>query len=235
MNDRKSFWKTLPGILTALAALIGALASIITALHSTGLFDRKPQELAHKAPNSVFIPGIANMKVILAGKFHKDQWHEMGYGDISFIHGNLGIRTQKGDDVLVWAKQIDNLEDILYAISSRIISVEGPVVFGPLFWFRDPDNYYHFAIQFGGRFRLIRVKDGVPETLIPWTLSPKIKGVYKKQEFKVVTIGRSISLFVDNSELITYDVGKKSAGGVGIYAEQGISIEFMDMNLMASQ
>ena len=38
-DGKRSFWKTLPGILTAAAALLGAAASLITILNSGGLID----------------------------------------------------------------------------------------------------------------------------------------------------------------------------------------------------
>jgi hypothetical protein len=46
MTDPKpSFWSTLPGILTAVAAVLGAIATLLTAMYSSGL-------LGNKAPTS---------------------------------------------------------------------------------------------------------------------------------------------------------------------------------------
>jgi hypothetical protein len=51
-SSQKSFWTTLPGILTASAALITALATFIGALSGAGLFnaDKSPDEAAEKTP-----------------------------------------------------------------------------------------------------------------------------------------------------------------------------------------
>lgn len=40
-NKKKSWWHTLPGILTAIGGVITAIATLITALSSTGYFDDK--------------------------------------------------------------------------------------------------------------------------------------------------------------------------------------------------
>jgi hypothetical protein len=51
-KKQKSFWATLPGILTASAALITALATLIGALSGAGLLneDKSPNEAAEKTP-----------------------------------------------------------------------------------------------------------------------------------------------------------------------------------------
>lgn len=230
-----SFWKTLPGVLTAFAAIIGAIATLLTALYTTGLLTKnteKPSTLnqIQVEKETKLAPLIGT--TILAGQFHKSQWRKKGGGHTFFANGELSISTKKGDDVLLWVDGINSLENILFAINSRIVSVNGRVGYGQLFWFRDPNNYYYFSIQFGGRFRLVRVMNGVQETLVPWTSSELIKGVYKEQEFKIVTNGRIISLFVDDIELTKFKVDKKSAGGVGFYAEPGLSLELLSIRLM---
>lgn len=235
-----SFWKTLPGVLTAFAAFIGAIATLLTTLYTTGLLTKNSE--GPSTPNQIQVeeetklaspPG--EMTTILAGQFHKSQWRKKGGGHTFFANGELSISTKEGDEVLLWVDGINNLENILFAINSRIVSVNGRVGYGQLFWFRDPNNYYYFSIQFGGCFRLVRVMNGVRETLVPWTSSELIKGGYKEQEFKIVTNGRIISLFVDNMELTTFNVDKKSAGGVGFYAEPGLSLELLGLKLMTIQ
>jgi hypothetical protein len=42
MNDQKSFWATLPGILTGIAAVIGAIVGLLTILNQIGIFATKP-------------------------------------------------------------------------------------------------------------------------------------------------------------------------------------------------
>lgn len=45
-SGSKGWWQTLPGLLTAGAAIITALGGLLVAIHQTGLFDRSPQSSA---------------------------------------------------------------------------------------------------------------------------------------------------------------------------------------------
>jgi len=50
-NDKKSFWNTLPGILTGIAAIITAIGGLLVILHSMGVFDgEEPDELQVELP-----------------------------------------------------------------------------------------------------------------------------------------------------------------------------------------
>ena len=62
----QSWWKTLPGLLTAAAATITAITGLIVAVHQTGFFDHGPQPSTQvrtqpAAPNpSTQMPSSAN-------------------------------------------------------------------------------------------------------------------------------------------------------------------------------
>ncbi|MFQ5482530.1 MAG: hypothetical protein ACE5ER_07210 [Nitrospinaceae bacterium] len=43
MGKKKPFWTSLPGILTGVGGLIGAVAALVTALNSVGLFNGEPE------------------------------------------------------------------------------------------------------------------------------------------------------------------------------------------------
>jgi hypothetical protein len=43
MSEEKSFWKTLPGIITGIAAIITAITGLVVALNGTGLFKKPAQ------------------------------------------------------------------------------------------------------------------------------------------------------------------------------------------------
>jgi len=174
-----------------------------------------------------------DMKQVLAGEFHKEQWAYQGSGYVNFPSGKLDISTHKGN-VLVWAKGISNLEDLLFTVDAELVSGDTELGFGPTFWFRNPENYYHFAIQTGGKFRLCRWQNGVPDTLIPWTSSAKIKGVRKVQRLGIATQGRHIRLYVDDAEVGSCEVDRKSAGSIGFYVDSpGLTAIFRNLNLKA--
>lgn len=53
MSEETSFWKTAPGVLTALSGLLGSIAALLTALYTTGFIggkEPKPKEPDAPAP-----------------------------------------------------------------------------------------------------------------------------------------------------------------------------------------
>src|SRR5215469_5515424 len=45
-SDSKSWWQTLPGVLTAVAALVTAITGLLVAVHQTGWFDHRNRDQA---------------------------------------------------------------------------------------------------------------------------------------------------------------------------------------------
>ena len=175
----------------------------------------------------------AGMTTMKAGDFYENEWQWQGDAYVAFLKGTLEISTRP-NAILIWAEDITNLEDIVYTVESRVISGDTELGFGPVFWYRDPKNYYHFAVQTGWRFHLIRWRDGIPDTLVPWTPSPAIQGVYTYQQLGVMTQGRQIRLFVNGTEVRSYSVDQESAGGVGLFVESpGLTVEFQNIDLKA--
>jgi hypothetical protein len=54
----KGWWQTVPGILTATAAIITAVTGLIVALHQTGLFDRERHEIPQSQNEAVKPPEV---------------------------------------------------------------------------------------------------------------------------------------------------------------------------------
>ena len=48
-SDSKSWWQTLPGVLTAVAAVITAITGLLVAVHQTGWFDHRNRDQAQSA------------------------------------------------------------------------------------------------------------------------------------------------------------------------------------------
>lgn len=180
----------------------------------------------------------ANMTGVMGGHFREDQWQWQGDALVQFYSavGKLEIVTHPGS-LLMWAKGIEDLEDIVYTVESRLISGDTELGFGPVFWYRDPENYYHFAIRSGGDFRLLRRRQGILDTLVPWTASSEIrKYANKDNQLGVATQGTRILLFINGVPVHSYDVEQKSAGGVGLFVESpGLSLEFRNVDLRARQ
>jgi hypothetical protein len=58
-DSKVSFWSTMPGMLTALGAIIGASAGLITALYSAGIIGTKDKPPANAAANVTTIHGAS--------------------------------------------------------------------------------------------------------------------------------------------------------------------------------
>ncbi len=62
-GDKQSFWTTLPGILTAIAAVITAVGGLLVALHTAGLIGAgstpAPAPVANSVPNVVAQPTLS--------------------------------------------------------------------------------------------------------------------------------------------------------------------------------
>jgi hypothetical protein len=65
MPDEKSFWTTVPGIITGLAAIVTAVTGLVVALNGAGLFS-KPAAANHIATQTK--PGVKNEADSLPGK-----------------------------------------------------------------------------------------------------------------------------------------------------------------------
>jgi hypothetical protein len=49
-NEKESFWKTLPGILTAIAAIITAISGLVLGLYNAGVFSNTPSPTLLSTP-----------------------------------------------------------------------------------------------------------------------------------------------------------------------------------------
>jgi hypothetical protein len=49
-NEKESFWKTLPGVLTAIAAIITAISGLVLGLYNVGVFSNTPSPTLSSTP-----------------------------------------------------------------------------------------------------------------------------------------------------------------------------------------
>jgi hypothetical protein len=82
MGEKKSFWATLPGILTGLAMLISAIGGLIVALHTTGVIDfNKVREAEpQKVPQPLTMPPDKKLTE-LTRKFWVSRYWEFRHGE----------------------------------------------------------------------------------------------------------------------------------------------------------
>ncbi len=61
--ESKGWWQTLPGLLTAAAAIITAVTGLLVAVHQTGFFDRSPQ-LPPRRKANLFLSERVKLQVL---------------------------------------------------------------------------------------------------------------------------------------------------------------------------
>lgn len=101
MSEKKSFWMTLPGVLTALGGLIGAIAALITALYTAGVLQRKPQETS-VAPVEKVMELPEEVKPIKAERISED-----AYKFVDAVYGR-GKIAQNCWDLLKVLEELHN-------------------------------------------------------------------------------------------------------------------------------
>jgi hypothetical protein len=164
---------------------------------------------------------------VIQGQFDEDRWNRsVGEAHIAFVAGKLKIATQGGYGV-IWAARSATDEDFVYYAEVGLVSGDEGLGYGIVFGMTDTRNYYLFAKQNAGKFALIQFKNGRAQPLIPWTDSPLITAIRKRQYLEVRTAGTECHLLVDGETLATYQLDAIPVGYVGVYAEDGnLSADF---------
>lgn len=118
-NTKSSgFWQTVPGILTALAAIITAIAGLLIALYQAGLLSPKLPTPNANSPNAAALatpaPAQSNPsrevvkdRVDISGTWRDDYgavYHFRHDGDLVEFNGNFGDLTYQGSGTLIGRK-----------------------------------------------------------------------------------------------------------------------------------
>lgn len=113
-TKRSGFWQTVPGIMTALAAIITAVAGLLIALYQAGLLSgsKSPPGNAN-SPNAAALatpaqssqtPEVERAKLDISGTWH-DNYGSVFYfrqdGERVEFNGNLGDLTFQGSGTLI--------------------------------------------------------------------------------------------------------------------------------------
>ena len=140
------FWQTVPGILTAVAAMITAIAGLLIALYQAGLLSPKSPPSNAESPNAAALatPAPAQSKPSLEAE--KDRvdisgtWHD-AYGTVFYFrqdgervefNGNLGNLMFQGTGTLVGRKLTTSFSrnDGSYGDGWGTVSADGNVING---------------------------------------------------------------------------------------------------------
>jgi len=110
-DEKKSFWSTLPGILTGIAAVIGAIVSLIAILHSSNIIpDGGPEEeiapleihAFTALPQSIEAGDHATLNWSIAGA--NDVSIYPGIGDVELVSGTRIVAPERNTDFILTAR-----------------------------------------------------------------------------------------------------------------------------------
>lgn len=117
----KGWWQTLPGVLTAVAAVITAIAGLVAALHQTGLFDSsqakpviarsdpKPPETSKQPPVAAGAPGAAASQEAAPHNAALPSGQQVRIGQVVYNIRSIGVdRYAPGKRLLVFQVQMTN-------------------------------------------------------------------------------------------------------------------------------
>jgi hypothetical protein len=129
-DQRSSFWVTMPGIITALAGLVSAVAVLVGALYASGVIGSKSEPSPSPIGTDTTSPGASGSPSVPA----TSPPTILAQSDSATIHGTFqfnfdtGVETGTGADVW-WQQQTDTERQLVPRQGARLVNL-GQVDFG---------------------------------------------------------------------------------------------------------
>ena len=226
------------GIVIIVGIVISALATFTSNLDKLVEFARKNLRSSKGTPaagtSGISSPTEHGRSLQLGGgNFAGMEWRYIQErGLVQFLDEKIKLSTHRAE-ALAWIDRPE-LRNFRFSCVMELVSGDTSLGFGPVFWLQDARNFFHFAVRTAGHYRLVRYRDGKPEELVPWTPSPKVRPVQTEQTLAVVAKEDRIDLYVDGSQLRSYQVAaeRSQAGRVGVYAAfGGLTVDVTQLRL----
>lgn len=150
-----------------------------------------------------------------------------------YKRGKYSITVKKPNwQFISWAPRKSFPADFEVKVDAR--KIVGPTGKYGIIWGKDGDNYYVFTISSDGRFRLRKQVNDVWQTnLVSWTNSPAIKRGTGSNQLKVIVIGNSITLIVNDTVLTTVKGSSFGPGKIGLvggsFDDTDVEVQFDNM------
>ncbi len=242
----RSFWATLPGIFTAVGGLIAAVATLITALASVGVFSPKAtatpvvadvtqtaaptqSPLATAAPAE--LPGTASTEPLpsatpsdlLADGFAdpRSGWpvSVTEKAELGYEQGEYRISVYE-TEYAAWGEPEPavDLGDFVIEVDAR--RVDGPAEneYGILVRYQPDDTFYYFAVSSLGQFSVQKYTGEHWQLLVDWTPSAAVREDEATNHLRVTCQGARMRFFVNGSPLTQVEDASFARGSIGLLA-----------------
>lgn len=125
----------------------------------------------------------------------------------------------------------DGIVDFDLAVDATFTAGPPDAEYGIRFRQSAPDEHLIFSISPSGYYRLARVSDKTYISLVPWTRDARIaSGVGSTNRLRVVAEGASITGYINDEQVLTYQDEQQNAGqltlGLVTFEQGGLTVRF---------
>jgi len=228
----RSFWTTVPGVVTAIAGFITALATLLVSLHTINV-DKRGNPTPTTAPTQF---------AALDERFDSpDSGWYVGTEtetEAAYVAGEYRLALY-AEQISVWGSPAIENSFTDFAIEVDARAMEGPVdnSFGLLVRYQaDDQSFYAFQISSDGYYSVDMLQAGAWVALVDWTAAESIhQGLGAINRLRVVC-DRSRFRFYANGSLLTEILDNTyAAGNVGLIASSvggaGVVVHFDNLRV----
>ncbi len=249
--EKKSFWSTLPGLLTAVGGMIAGVAALLNSLNVMGILGgAKPTAvppIATLSPTAVVSTTLSPTArptaslLLFSDDFSDAQsgWYTETNPDSERLYkdGEFHIAVFKPQiDSWAWSKHFSDLADCIVEVDAH--RVEGPLKndYGVLVRFQqETDGFYMFGISSDGHYWVQMSQGDDWKDLMPWTPSDAVRQGTAVNHLRVECEGSHFSFLVNNRLLCEVDDQTYASGDIGLVAgtfdEAGVVVHFDDVRV----
>lgn len=246
--EKRSFWSTLPGIMTAVGGVIGAIAALITALASAGVFSPAPTATplpptptltaiataspSRAAPAATAAPTLAATNTpapdapLLADDFEDPA---SGWGrqvtdqdEKGYDQGAYRIAVY-GVDFASWGYPEPENDFADFVIEVDANRVDGPEdnEYGIITRMQPDGSFYLFSISSTGHASIQKHIGEEWEYLVDWTESAAVRQGGEINRLRVTCQGARLRFFVNGQAVAQADDADFRSGNIGLLASAG--------------
>jgi len=178
-------------------------------------------------------------ELILSDNFSdKTSWQvgEKPDGSVEYSTNRLTIAIQKPQGNLYSFRPSPILQNSFFEITTSTSLCRGNDTYGLLFRSSSIQDFYRLLINCNGLMRLERVRNGVVNVLVDWTISSQLSaGAPLTLRLGVWTSGNTIRVFINRVFQFEATDGAFSSGGLGVFArsagETAVTVNFSNLQV----